>query len=286
MDDARLVGGLDGPADLHGDEQRPLDGQRPLPADQVAQVDAVDVLHHEEEAPVGGGPAVGDVGDVGVADLRGGLGLQPEPLQQLALAALAVAGNLDGHPLADAGVVPLVDPAHGPFAHQPAHEVAVGQHRPQQRIARRRRSPAVGPGRRAGMLGARRDRAGAGDQDLPLGRPRSAMSLSNSERTNSARASLPASRGHVGGQGGAHLLAGLEAIVGVLGQRPHDRGVQVGRDVRVEAGRAGGCRSSPVRASALGNSCRPVSSSHRIRPAENRSLRWSMVRPRCCSGDM
>src|SRR5215831_13013307 len=56
-------------ADLAGDLERPRDVERALALDHAAELDALQVLHDEVRAAVGGGAGVGDVDDVGVADL-------------------------------------------------------------------------------------------------------------------------------------------------------------------------------------------------------------------------
>ena len=53
--------------------------------DQLAELDALEVLHHEVEGAVGGGAGVGDVDDVRVADPRRRARLAPEALDQVGL---------------------------------------------------------------------------------------------------------------------------------------------------------------------------------------------------------
>jgi hypothetical protein len=94
------------------------DLERALALDHRAQLDALEVLHHEVRRAVGGGAGVGDVDDVRVADLRRGARLAPEPLDQVRHAAVARVQDLERDPLADVDVLGEVDLAHAALADQ------------------------------------------------------------------------------------------------------------------------------------------------------------------------
>ena len=120
-------------ADLRADEQRARDVQRPLAVDELAELDAVEVLHHEEERAVGGGARVGDVDDVGVADLRGGARLAPEALDQIGRLAVGRVQDLERDAPADVDVLGLVDPPHAALAEEAPDVVAAADQRPDDR---------------------------------------------------------------------------------------------------------------------------------------------------------
>ena len=132
VDDAGVVGGLEGVAHLGGDVQRPRGGEGTFLEDHEAQLDPLDELHDEEERAVAGRPRVGDVDDVGVSGLGGRPRLAPEPLDDLGRAAVGGVQDLDRHPPPDLGVFGLVDPAHAALAAQALDAVAAGQQRPHE----------------------------------------------------------------------------------------------------------------------------------------------------------
>ena len=114
VDDVHLVRRLDGARDLRADVQRARDVQLPLAVDELAELDPLEVLHHEEERAVGGGPGVGDVDDVGVRDLRGGARLAPQPLDEIGRLAVGRVQDLERHAPADVDVLGLEHPPHPP----------------------------------------------------------------------------------------------------------------------------------------------------------------------------
>ncbi len=126
--------------DLRADVQGPRDVQLPLPVDELAELDPLEVLHHEEERAVGGGPRIGDVDDVGVRDLRGGARLTPEPLDEIGRLAVGRVQDLERHAPADVDVLGLEHPAHPPLADEAAHVVAAPDHAPHDRHGPRTRA--------------------------------------------------------------------------------------------------------------------------------------------------
>ena len=158
-------------------------GSGPSRVDQLLEVRPVEVLHHEVEGAVGGRARVGDVDDVGVADLRGRARLAPEALDQLGAGVEARVQDLDRDAPADVDVVRLVDAAHRPFAAQPAQVVAAAQRRADARILAgrgpsrasdgpsARREPRAA-GAAAGAAGVRRRRAPASAPAAPVRRSR------------------------------------------------------------------------------------------------------------------
>ena len=123
-----------------------------LAVDEQPELDALDVLHHEEERAVVGGAEVGDVDDVGVLDARGGARLAPETLDQIGRARVRRVQDLDRHALADLDVLGLVDAAHAAFAAQALDVVAAGEQRPDHARAFFER---LGRGRRLAAFAAR-----------------------------------------------------------------------------------------------------------------------------------
>ena len=82
MDDALLVGVREAVADLHHQRQLALEGHVPALGDDLLQLLAFQVLHDDEQAPLVLAQVV-DRDDVGMAELRAGLGLAEEPRPQL-----------------------------------------------------------------------------------------------------------------------------------------------------------------------------------------------------------
>ena len=155
MDDALLVGMLDGLAD-RGEEFEPLaDAQLRLVA-ELGQRQAVDQLHDEERPVVGGHPAVNHSGDVGVLHQGQGLALLLEPLEH----GSRIHPRLDQleRDLAFDRLGLLGDPdlAHPPFADLLHERVAAGDDRFRRRRLAEDRGPGGGKG---GVVGVRRERA-------------------------------------------------------------------------------------------------------------------------------
>ena len=105
-------------------EQRALHGQRAVAQDQLLQVRPVQVLHDEVERTVRRRPRIGDVDDVGVADLRRRPRLAPEAFDHVGRGVKAGVQHLDRDAPADVDVVRFVDAPHRSLAAQPAHVVA------------------------------------------------------------------------------------------------------------------------------------------------------------------
>src|SRR5262249_50463865 len=133
---------------------RALHRQLPFALDELLEVDAVEVLHDEVEGAVRRRAGVGDIDDVGVADLRGGAGLAPEPLDDLLAVPEARVQDLDGQAPPDVDVARFVDAAHRALAAQALEQVAAAQRRPDARVlACQRRADA------AALVAARVQRA-------------------------------------------------------------------------------------------------------------------------------
>ena len=162
--------------------QRAPDVEAPLAVDELAELDPLEVLHHEEERAVGRGPRVGDVDDVRVRDLRGGARLAPQPLDQVGRLAVRGVQNLQRDAPADVDVLGLVDAAHAALAAQPPHVVAAADDGPEHggraaavlRLASATRSGSfvgVAGGRpRFALLGSRKPEARLAHGELPVAR--------------------------------------------------------------------------------------------------------------------
>ena len=131
--------------------QRPPDVEPLLAVDELAELEPLEVLHDEEERTVGRGPRVGDVDDVGVADLRGRARLAPKPLDEIGRLAVGRVQDLQRHALADVDVLGLVDAPHATLAAQLANVVAAADDRAEHGRRRCRpgsrsaQAPARGP---------------------------------------------------------------------------------------------------------------------------------------------
>ena len=115
VDDALLVGALQGHEDLGGevDSLLPADGAFLL--DILLQGDAVDKLHDDVLDLVAKADIV-HLDNVGVVEPRDGLGLIAETAQEIAVVGKFFLQNLDGHPAALHAVVGLVDIGHAAHA--------------------------------------------------------------------------------------------------------------------------------------------------------------------------
>jgi hypothetical protein len=151
VDDAVLVGGGEGPGDLLAEVDDALPRERAVPAQGLREVLAVEVLHHEEGAALGGCAEVGDLDDVLVADRRGGAGLLNEALGDRLVGAEARLDDLDGDLLGEREVDADVDSAHAASADAALDAVAFSEDGADEGVA--------------GVLGALRD-AGGGLGDL------------------------------------------------------------------------------------------------------------------------
>src|SRR6185503_3335490 len=99
--------------------------EAPLVGEDVGQIDAVQVLHHEVRTAILGGAEIGDVDDVGVADPRRRTCLAPEALDQLLLGRERRMQDLDRHLLANLDVLAHVDRSHPALADLADDAVAV-----------------------------------------------------------------------------------------------------------------------------------------------------------------
>ena len=150
VDDVGGVRRLERAGDLRGDQQRPFEVQRPVAVDQLLEVRAVEVLHHEVERAVGRRARIGDVDDVGVADLRRRARLAPKSFDQVGAGVEAGVQHLDRDAPPDVDVVRLVDAAHRAFAAQPAHVVTAADAWSRSADPR----PGAAPSRRVGAPAA------------------------------------------------------------------------------------------------------------------------------------
>jgi len=117
VDDAPVVGVLDRPGDLAGDLDR-LAGRVALPVESLP----FDVFHGQIVFSVELGDLV-DGDDIGMAELRGGLGLA---LEAVDVDPLLSKEDLDRHPSAEGLVPGLVDLAHAALAELFDQDVTVG----------------------------------------------------------------------------------------------------------------------------------------------------------------
>ena len=116
MNDAHPVRGGERVDDLPRARHCLVEGQGAEVSQAIAQALALEQLHHEIDDAVVGVAEVGDVDDVGVADLVDGLGLLEEARHQARIGAQVRAQHLDGHPLADHRMLGEVDGTHATFA--------------------------------------------------------------------------------------------------------------------------------------------------------------------------
>lgn len=126
MDDAAPVCGGEGVGGLAEQVQRAGPGERRgcVGAEHVVEVVALEQLHCEEDGAARGLAEVGDLHDVGVADLRGGLGLAAEAVAELGIGGEPGGEDLDGDLGAEAKVLGLVDGAHAALAEGPENAIA------------------------------------------------------------------------------------------------------------------------------------------------------------------
>ena len=121
VDDALLVGDLDGLGDLHADAGGFLHRQR-SPSDLLGEGLSLGHLHHEEALALDVLEAV-DPRDVGVGERREDAGLALEPLQPLHVFGEALGQHLEGHVAAELRVLGPPDLAHAALAQLRAHLV-------------------------------------------------------------------------------------------------------------------------------------------------------------------
>src|SRR5215218_3214006 len=111
VDDAGVVGVVEGVGHRAQQLGGGLGAEAPLAVEQVAQGAAADVLHHDPgQAPLLARVVDGD--HVGVRQAGGGAGLAPELLGEAAVAGELGAGHLDGHHPVQLPVVAAVDDGH------------------------------------------------------------------------------------------------------------------------------------------------------------------------------
>ncbi len=144
VDDAALVGVVDGPADLDEDLEEPEPRELPRGLG-IAGVDllddprerpAADELHREEEAGVVGEADLVDGHDPGVLELRGRLGLLDEPVGDLPVGAELAEEGLHGDVAAQVAVEGAVDDPHAAAPDLLLDEVAPGRTPPGGRAGR------------------------------------------------------------------------------------------------------------------------------------------------------
>ena len=126
VDHQRLVGMIHGVADLQEEVQSLIQGEAPVPA-VLVDGPALDVLHHDEGAPVPRLPGIVEAGDVGVFELGQDPSFHGEPPEEVRRVEPGM-DELEGHdPVRDA-VSPCSgeDGAHPPAPH--GLEEPVGRH--------------------------------------------------------------------------------------------------------------------------------------------------------------
>ena len=121
VDDALLVGDLEGLGDLGGDLHRVGDGDG-APGDALGEGLALGDLHDQEALAVHVLDAV-DAGDVGVGQRGEDLGLAVEALEALGVLGEALGKDLEGHVAAELGVLGAPDLAHPALAQLRGHLV-------------------------------------------------------------------------------------------------------------------------------------------------------------------
>ena len=116
VDDAAVVHVIEGARDLHRDDRGDVVGQAAAALEQVIQVDAADVLHHDEErAPLA--MEVVDMDDVFVLEAGQGAGLALEAGGQLLVRADRGLERLDGHHPVELLLDGAVDDGHSAGRH-------------------------------------------------------------------------------------------------------------------------------------------------------------------------
>ncbi len=116
MDDAGRVNGLQSVQSLDAEAHGRRHGERPLAADAVANVLALDVLPDHVEAGVRQGREVVEDGDVGVLDLGGEAGLAHETLLRRGIGGQILAQDLDHPQLLQVNVAHQVNLTHAATA--------------------------------------------------------------------------------------------------------------------------------------------------------------------------
>ncbi len=96
VDHPGLVGCAQGPGQLDQDRLGPVPADPAVLAQDLAELAAVEVLHHEEHLAGLAATDVDDVDDVGVLDLRGRLGLPKEAFDDARVAGQALLEDLHG----------------------------------------------------------------------------------------------------------------------------------------------------------------------------------------------
>jgi hypothetical protein len=125
VDEALLVGRLEGFRDLGGDMDRLGKRERPL-LDHFAQGLPLNILHGEEEFALDL-PDLVDAADIGMAQGRGGLGLAYEsrPHRQVPIGRLGQ--ELEGHLAVEGRILRQVDLAHAAPPELPEDRVLPGE---------------------------------------------------------------------------------------------------------------------------------------------------------------
>ena len=132
VDDALLVGGVEGPADLEDHPPQPRPGKPALLLDGRREVFALEQLHRQERLTLIGVAEVDDVDDVLVLDHRRGLRLTEESLGDVRRVAEIRAQDLDREAAMDRDVLGDVDRAHPALGDPFEDLVAVGEDRPDE----------------------------------------------------------------------------------------------------------------------------------------------------------
>ncbi len=210
VDDPLLVRVLHGPTDLL-EQRQPGGDVEAMGVAVVGDGDALDQLHHEERAAVGGRAGVEDAGDVGVLHQGQGLALRLEAGQDVARVHPPL-DQLERHLAADrAELLGEEDGAHAALADLLAELVAIGDDRADEfravvprpgdggvvewRFPRRRQGRRCG---RPGRIGDRRSRGRGHPLGSGLG-PRARDGSSRSPRRVEVRGGLQEAAGLVQG---------------------------------------------------------------------------------------
>ncbi len=128
VEDALSVDGLQGAAELLGDEDGPVGGEGAVSGEGLGQRHALDELQDEEQDVLGGLPHVQGRGHVGVNHLREDRRLPKEPGHGLGLGAPLGVQHLHGDVASRLAVQGAVDLADGSKGEAPLQQVARPQH--------------------------------------------------------------------------------------------------------------------------------------------------------------